>query len=76
MGRAFQVLAIHKQMFPATYNFRDEANGTEGDDIGFIDSYDETGDPYIKIIASKDGHKKVLEFQKNRKNTSMKPLNL
>lgn len=58
----FEARVIHKQMYPATYNFKDEADGTEGDDLDFIDAYDETGDPYIKVVALKDGHRKVLEF--------------
>ena len=33
MARNFAVKAVHKQMYPATYNFRDEADGTSGTDI-------------------------------------------
>ena len=38
MVRNFAVKTVHKEMYPATYTFKDEADGTSGTDIGFLDS--------------------------------------
>ena len=59
MARSFKVETVHRQMYPATYNFRDEADGTSGTDIGFIDFSDNPTD--ITITSSFGDHKKVLK---------------
>ena len=58
MGRSFKTLAVHKQMYPATYNFRDDANGDFPS--GWTD--DDGAGCETTVIASLDGHKKVLQF--------------
>ena len=65
MGRSFKVLAIHKQTYPATYNFRDEADGTSETDIVFVDSSTNPADTKVQIISGLGGHKKVLEMFDN-----------
>ena len=59
MVRPFKVESVHKQMYPATYNFRDDANGGNPTDW----TLDEVGGT-INIIASFDGHKKVTEISR------------
>ena len=54
----FEARKIFKQMYPATYNFRDDDNGAFPAD--WID-YDGT-DCSTTIIASLDGHKKVMQL--------------
>jgi len=54
---------VHKQISPAPYNFKAEADGTSGISIGFIDI--EAGDDSTfsaTIVASEDGHKKIIKF--------------
>ena len=69
MVRNFAVKAVHKQMYPATYTFRDEADGTSGTDIDGIDTETATDTGYnIQVIASEDGHKKVLKAITNGDN--------
>lgn len=56
-------------IYPATYDFRDEAVDTSEDDIGLIDSVVATDSVYSAvIIASEDGHKKVLEVNASGNN--------
>ncbi len=59
MVRSFKVLAVHKQMFPGTYNFRDEAVGTSGTDINdvILNQCDT-----CEIVSDYLGHKKALHF--------------
>jgi len=45
-------------IYPATYNFKDEADGTSGTDIEYVS--ETTFDDTCAIVASKGGHKKVL----------------
>ncbi|TET60953.1 MAG: hypothetical protein E3J52_02415, partial [Promethearchaeota archaeon] len=45
----------------ATYSFENES-GLIGNQIDFIDIYDETGEPYISVNSSKNGHNEILEF--------------
>ncbi|MHA1932829.1 MAG: PKD domain-containing protein, partial [Promethearchaeota archaeon] len=47
--------------YSATYDFHNEPDETSGTDIEFVDSVSNQGSSYIKVISSKDGHKKVLE---------------
>ena len=65
MVRNFAVEAVHKQVYPATYNFRDEADGTSGTDIEFVDSAIVDTNTTVQIIAVLDGHRKVLELFDN-----------
>lgn len=66
MARNFAVKKVRKQMYPATYNFRDEKDGNTGLEIAFINGfYAAAADGYAKIIASLDGHRKVLELFDN-----------
>ena len=58
MARSFAVKAVHKQMYPATHNFRDEVDGTSGTDIDFVDAID--ANCAATIVAVIDGHRKVL----------------
>ena len=49
-------------MYPATHNFKDEADGTSGTDIDFVDSavlYDGA----CEIVSEWQGHRKVLRLQ-------------
>jgi len=63
VGRAFAVKAVHKKQYAATHNFWKEANGTSGTDIDWIDVKAGTDSTYSAvIIASEDGHKKVVQF--------------
>ncbi|MBA7626574.1 hypothetical protein ES703_34028 [subsurface metagenome] len=48
--------------YPATYGFENELEGSEGTEIGFIDSYDAGANCYAKIITEEDGHKKCIEL--------------
>jgi len=50
---------VHDFMYPATYNFRDEADGTSGTDIEFVDI--NQCDSCV-IEASYLGHAKILHF--------------
>ena len=51
------------QIYQGTYNFEEEAVGTEDLDIGFIDSKAATdSNPLASIIATNDGHKKVIKL--------------
>lgn len=61
MTRNFAVKAVHKQMYPATYNFRDEDNGDEPSDWTTNNDANTT----TTIIAILDGHKKVLQLYDN-----------
>ena len=58
MVRNFNVQAVHKYTYPATYNFRDDADGAVPS--GWTD--DSGGTCTAKIIASLGGHRKVLEL--------------
>ena len=62
MVRNFAVKAVHKQMYPATYTFRDEEDGTSGTDIDFVDSKNSDADQGVRIVAITDGHRKSLEL--------------
>ena len=57
MTRNFAAKAVHKQMYPATYNFRDDDIG--GNPADWV--LDEVGGT-INIISDLDGHKKVVEL--------------
>ena len=59
MTRNFAAKAVHKYMYPATYNFRDEADGTSRTDIGFVSIEAST---HCEIITVEAGHRKVLRF--------------
>ena len=61
MTRNFTVKAVHKKMYPATYNFRDEVDGTSGIDIEFVtgDLSDTNG--FVDVIASWQDHNKILK---------------
>ena len=52
-------------MYPATYNFKDEVDGTTGTDIDFIDVDGSGADCVASIIAVLDGHRKVLQLHDN-----------
>ena len=52
-------------LYPATYNFKDEADGTSGNDIDFVDSSTTDTNTTLQIISSLDGHRKVLEMYDN-----------
>lgn len=54
----FTARKIFKQMYPATYNFKDEADGTSGEDIDYITAM---GDGTAVISATYQGHRKVLK---------------
>ena len=58
----FEARKIHKQMYPATHNFKNEPDGTSGMDIDFIDIDNSSGSSTVQIIANLDGHRKVLEM--------------
>ena len=59
----FTARKVFKQMYPATHNFKDEADGTSGEDIGWIDSEIANDSTYsATIVASEDGHRKVIKF--------------
>jgi hypothetical protein len=59
------------RLFKGTYNFGDEAVGTEGTDIGWIDSKGGTDSgTSATIIASEDGHRKVIKFVCNGDNAT------
>jgi len=62
MGRNFKVLAVYDKMYPATHNFRDEANGTSGTDIEFVDTASIPSGMRCQIISNLGDHKKVLEL--------------
>ena len=50
-------------MYPATYNFRDDENGTSDTDIEFIDSVvGDDSNPIATIIALEDSHRKIIKF--------------
>ena len=57
MVRNFNVQAVHKYMYPATYNFRDDEDGAEP--TGWTS--DNGAGCTTTIIASLDGHRKVLD---------------
>ena len=59
MARSFAVKAVHKGMYPATYNFRDDADGAVPT---FITTDDSGGTCTVTIIPSLDGHRKVLKL--------------
>ena len=52
-----------KDMYPATYNFRDEVDGTTGTDIEGILSFvtDDTNGSVV-VVGEEDGHKKVVKI--------------
>jgi hypothetical protein len=59
----FTARQIHKQVYPATYNSKDETDGTTGESIDWIDA--EAGDDSTysaTITALEDGHRKVIKF--------------
>lgn len=69
MGRGFTGYSIHKKMFPGTDKLKDEADGTSGTDIDFIDSIVATDTGYsITVINVEDGHRKVLKAITNGDN--------
>ena len=47
-------------MYPGTYNFREEVDGTSGTDIDFVDSV--SGTCTAIIVASDNGHRKVMKW--------------
>ena len=55
------IYKVLKQGYPATYNFKDEADGTSGTDIDFVDSAT-LYNGALEIIASWQGHRKVLRL--------------
>ncbi len=59
----FTTAANSPFLYRGTYNFKDEVDGTSGTSIGFVDM--EAGDDSTfsaTIVASEDGHKKVIKF--------------
>lgn len=61
MARSFNVKKVRKQMYPATYNFRDEVDGTTGTDINFVDFDGSGADCIVSIVSSWQSHRKVLK---------------
>ena len=61
MGRDFTVKKVLKQMYPATYNFKDEADGTSGTDIDFVDAAT-LYNGACEIVSDWQGHRKVLRL--------------
>lgn len=55
------ILFHHK----ATYNFKDEAVNTSGEDIEFVDVDASAASCLVDIVASWQGHRKVLQFYDN-----------
>lgn len=57
-----KVYYLDPDIFPGTYNFKDEVVGTSGTDIDLIDSISANDSTYSGVItASEDGHRKVFE---------------
>ena len=56
------IYKILKQGYPATYNFKDEADGTSGTDIAFVDLAT-LYDGVCEIVSDWQGHRKVLRLQ-------------
>ena len=52
-------------LYKGTYNFKDEADGTSGTDIDFVDSATTGVNTTLQIIPFHNGHRKVLEFYDN-----------
>ncbi|NVM36487.1 MAG: hypothetical protein HWN81_12900 [Candidatus Lokiarchaeota archaeon] len=46
--------------YPATYGFENESDGTNGTDIGFVDSLDGGGS--VEVISELTGHSKVIYY--------------
>ena len=65
MVRNFTVKKVRKQMYPATYNFMDEADDTAGTSIDFVDAATTGANTTLKIIAVQNGHRKVIEMYDN-----------
>ena len=64
-----KVYYAENDLYPATYNFRDEAVGASGTDIGWIDTESGTDTGYSAVItASEDGHRKVIKCITNGDN--------
>jgi len=61
-------------MYPATYNFKDDAVGTTGTSIGFIDSLHGTT-PTLSIEAEFNEHKKILKMENGRASNSFTTIN-
>ena len=61
MARYFGVKKVLKQMYPATYNFKDDDVGDDPSGWTIADGLDTE----ISVIASLDGHRKVLKFYDN-----------
>lgn len=51
------------ELYPATYNFTNEADGTSGTNIDFIDIEASNDSTYSAVItALEDGHRKIIKF--------------
>lgn len=57
-----KVYYLDPDIYPGTYNFKDNAVDTEGTAITGVMTYSAAEDTYAKIAASQDGHKKVVKF--------------
>jgi len=57
------IYKVLKEGYPATYNFKDEADGTSGNDIGGLSSFttDDTNGA-LTIVSSQGDHKKVAKI--------------
>ena len=63
MAKPYTVKQIHKKMYPATHNFKDEADGTTNTDIEPFTSVSGTdSNKQAIVVGLEDGHRKVVKF--------------
>ena len=63
--KAHDGLVRNDMIYPGTYNFKEEADGTSGNDIDFVDGSVTGANTTAQIITSHNGHRKVLELHDN-----------